>query len=271
MCLGVFLVGFILYGTLCASWTWVTVSLDAHFLKQIHHPGCCEIWECPWQTKYTGQRKYKRISWSRLKLVSRTRNKSISPSNEHIVSVVGDSVTSSLTKPTGSVCTKSLRSCLTLCNPMDRNAPGSSVHGILQARILEWVSISFSRGSSLPRDGTSFSCISCAGGQTLYHKRHLGSPCQIWSAKVRIWEPAQQCTCCPLPVVTPIPAYCHQSTDAKYGQGVRICNIQPSEPPFHPSYHTSALSTSPKEKYSLSAESLIYQEFSANENTVILI
>jgi len=40
------------------------------------------------------------------------------------------------------------QSCLTLCNPMDCNLPGSSVHGILQARILEWAAISFSRGSS---------------------------------------------------------------------------------------------------------------------------
>ena len=41
---------------------------------------------------------------------------------------------------------KSLRSCPTLCNPTDYNLPGSSVHGILQARILEWVAISSSRG-----------------------------------------------------------------------------------------------------------------------------
>ena len=41
---------------------------------------------------------------------------------------------------------KSLQSCLTLCNPMDCNPPGSSVHGILEARILEWVAIPFSRG-----------------------------------------------------------------------------------------------------------------------------
>ena len=43
---------------------------------------------------------------------------------------------------------KSLQSCLTLCNPMDCSLPGSSVHGILQARILEWVAFPFSRGSS---------------------------------------------------------------------------------------------------------------------------
>ena len=44
--------------------------------------------------------------------------------------------------------------CLTVCNPMDCNLPGSSVHRILQARILEWVAISSSRGYSQPRDQT---------------------------------------------------------------------------------------------------------------------
>ena len=46
----------------------------------------------------------------------------------------------------------SLQSCLTLCDPMDCSLPGFSVHGILQARILEWVSISSSRRTSQPRD-----------------------------------------------------------------------------------------------------------------------
>ena len=55
--------------------------------------------------------------------------------------------------------------CLTLCNPMDYSPPGSSVHGIFQARILEWVAISSSR----PRDQTHISCISCTGRQILYH------------------------------------------------------------------------------------------------------
>ena len=50
------------------------------------------------------------------------------------------------------------QSCLTLCNPMDCSPPGSSVHGILQARILEWV-IPFSRGSSQSRDRNQVSCI----------------------------------------------------------------------------------------------------------------
>ena len=44
------------------------------------------------------------------------------------------------------------QSCLTLCDPMDHSPPGSSVHGTLQARILEWIAISFSRRSSPPKD-----------------------------------------------------------------------------------------------------------------------
>ena len=58
----------------------------------------------------------------------------------------------------------------TLCDPMDCSPPGSSVQGILQARILEWVAISFSRGSSQPRDWTQVSCI--AG--RLYRLRQPG-------------------------------------------------------------------------------------------------
>ena len=62
---------------------------------------------------------------------------------------------------TPSVCmyTQSLQSCLNLCDPMDCNPPGSSVHGILQARILEWVAMPFSQGSSQPSDQTLIFCI----------------------------------------------------------------------------------------------------------------
>ena len=49
--------------------------------------------------------------------------------------------------------------CPTLCDPMDCSLPGSSVHGILLARILEWVAMPSSRGSSQPRDQTGVSCI----------------------------------------------------------------------------------------------------------------
>ena len=61
-------------------------------------------------------------------------------------------------------CAKWLQSCPTLCVPMDCSLPVSSVHGILQARILEWVAIRFSRGSSWPRDWTRV-CVSWIGRQ----------------------------------------------------------------------------------------------------------
>ena len=59
--------------------------------------------------------------------------------------------------------------CPNLYNPMDCSLPGSSVHGIFQARILKWVAISYSRGYSRPRDWTRVSCIS-------YTDRHPGGP-----------------------------------------------------------------------------------------------
>ena len=63
-----------------------------------------------------------------------------------------------------------------LWNPRDCSPPGSSVHGVSQASRPEWVTISFSRGSSRPRDWTCVSCISCTGRQILYREHHLGSP-----------------------------------------------------------------------------------------------
>ena len=71
----------------------------------------------------------------------------------------------------GHVClhAKSFQSCMTLCNTMDWSLPCSSVHGILQARILEWVAIASSRSSSEFRDGTHISYFSCIGKWILYH------------------------------------------------------------------------------------------------------
>ena len=69
----------------------------------------------------------------------------------------------------------------TLCNPMDCRLPGTSVYGILQARILEWVAMPSSRGSSWPSDWTCISYVSCNGKRILYHKHSLGSPHQFTS------------------------------------------------------------------------------------------
>ena len=69
----------------------------------------------------------------------------------------------------GVLSAKSLQLCLTLHKPMDHNPPGSSVHGILQTRILEWVAMPSSGGSSQTRDGTCVSYVSCIAKWDLYH------------------------------------------------------------------------------------------------------
>ena len=69
---------------------------------------------------------------------------------------------------------------LTLCDPTYCSPPGSSIYGISQARILEWVAIPFSRGSSSPRDQT---CASCIAGRffTVWATRETTSDLEIWS------------------------------------------------------------------------------------------
>ena len=78
--------------------------------------------------------------------------------------------------------------CLILHDPMHCIPPDSSVHGIHQARILEWVAISFIRGSSWPRDWTRVSCISCVGRQILYHWA-------TWEARVCMCVCVCVCVC----------------------------------------------------------------------------
>ena len=72
-----------------------------------------------------------------------------------------------------------IQSCLTLCNPMHCISPVSSVHEIFQAKILEWVAISSSRGSSQPRAWTWVSCVFLIGRQILY-------PCATWETHLHV-------------------------------------------------------------------------------------
>ena len=68
----------------------------------------------------------------------------------------------------------------TLHSPMNCSLPGSSVHGILQARILEWVAMFSSRGSSQARHRACISQVFCIGRRVIYKQRHLGSPIHCW-------------------------------------------------------------------------------------------
>ena len=81
------------------------------------------------------------------------------------------------------MCAKSLQSCPTLCNPMDCSAPGSCIHGILQARVLEWVAIPFSMGSPWPREQTCVSCIE-GGLFTIWDTRQA-----FYQVHAKRWKP----------------------------------------------------------------------------------
>ena len=74
------------------------------------------------------------------------------------------------------VCVQLLQSCLTLCDPMGCSPPGSSVHGILQARILEWVAMPSSMGSFWPWDWTCICWRHLHYRQIPFPLSHLGSP-----------------------------------------------------------------------------------------------
>ena len=78
---------------------------------------------------------------------------------------------------------------LTFCHPMDCSLSGSSVHGIFQARILEWVTISFSRGSSRPRDQTCISRVSCTG-RGVFTTEPPGSPTHSSLSQPSLFLPA---------------------------------------------------------------------------------
>ena len=99
------------------------------------------------------------------------------------------------------VCALNHLSCLTLCDPKNCSSPGSSVHGILQARILEWILIFFSRGSSWPRDWTHISHVSCVGRRVLYHKCHRVCLAYYYcfiikESETSHWKRGQNRVCC---------------------------------------------------------------------------
>ena len=119
---------------------------------------------------------------------------------------------------------------------MDCNSPGSSVHRISQARILEWVAISSSRGSSWPRNQTCVSCIFCIDRQILLPLSHQGSQELVSSVQFSsvaqscptLWDP-MNCSTPGLPVHHQLPEFTqthvHRVGDA----------IQPSHPMSSPS------------------------------------
>ena len=94
----------------------------------------------------------------------------------------------SLQLPGNSQWKRKLHRCVQFCDPMDCSLPGSSVHGILQARVLEWAAISFPRGSSRSRDRTQVSCIA-----DRFFTNWASREAQKWDQTL-IWSP-DFCSC----------------------------------------------------------------------------
>ena len=131
------------------------------------------------------------------------------------------------------------QSCPTLCDPVDCSLPGSSIHGVLQARILEWVAISFCRGSSRPRD-------------QIWVSRIPGRHFNLWAAReapyirsVQFSSVPQSCStlCDPMNCSTPgLPVH-HQLMEFTQTHVHRVSDaIQPSHPlssPFPPASNPS--------------------------------
>ena len=134
------------------SWCSCPLVCTSQIRQLEWHFSSCHTWICvleDWMknAECSGWNEWLLISWSYLPTAYALQGKTCFP-----------------TIPTACVCVcvcvKVTQLCLTLCNPMDCSLAGSSVHGILQERRLEWVPVPFSRGSSEPRDQTQDSCIS---------------------------------------------------------------------------------------------------------------
>ena len=114
----------------------------------------------------------------------------------------------------------------TLYKPMNCSPPGSSVHGILQVRILEWVAMPSSRGSSWSRDRTHVSYISCK----------FFSTSVTWEAQNRVWHLINTRTCL---LMGPLPSHICV-TEGQWGcrsqcrAGMRLCLTQPVPCPLIP-------------------------------------
>ena len=139
-----------------------------------------------------------------------------------------------------------------LCDPMDYSLPVSSVHGIFQARVLEWAAISFSRGSFQPRDWTHISCISSIAGRVFYHLTTWEAPVII----VQFSSVTQSCLtlCDPMDCSTPGLPVQHQQLELTqthvHWVGDAIQPPQPlpspSPPTFNLSQHQHSINSSLK-------------------------
>ena len=130
--------------------------------------------------------------------------------------------------------------CPTLCNPKDCSLPGSSVHGIFQARVLEWFAISFSRGSSQPRDLAQVSCT-------------VSRPFSIWATSESESEVVQSCLTLCNPMDCSLPGFSiHGFSRQEYWSGLPFPSPgdlpDPGIGPRSPALEADALTSEPPGK-----------------------
>ena len=129
-------------------------------------PTLCDTMDCSWpRSSVHGVFQTRILEWV---AISFSRGSSQPRDWTQVSHTVGRLFTVWATREVQCMCTCMLNrfSCVRLCDPMDCSLLGSSIHGILQARILEWVAMPSSRGPSWPRDQT---CVSCIDRWFLYH------------------------------------------------------------------------------------------------------
>ena len=166
-----------------SCWGW-SVSIYWRVDLRQYSPGCCSsscaIVESTWFRALTPLSPCE----GRVHNVVPIAKFIVIPVNELDNMVIkGNAGPSNQDRGIGTVLCFCAQSCPILCGPVDSSPPGSSVHRFLQTRILEWVAMPSSRGSSPLRDQTCISCISCIGKCILYH-------CTTWVSLLNSQEAA---------------------------------------------------------------------------------
>ena len=139
---------------------YLPTTVWANFHSLLTHSFICYIFRPQWQRTELIIFLVHSILWTQIKFpLSFLFIFSLCPFPTHGHPLLSTTFNMWSNIPPCQICAKLLQWCPILCGPMDCSPPGSSVHGLLQARTLEWVAISFSRGSSWPRDWTQVSHI----------------------------------------------------------------------------------------------------------------
>ena len=147
---------------------YLPTTVWANFHSLLTHSFICYIFRPQWQRTELIIFLVHGILWTQIKFpLSLLFIFSLCPFPTHGHPLLSTTFNMWSNIPPCQICAKLLQWCPILCGPTDCSPPGSSVHGIFQARILEWVAVPSSKRSSQPRDKTHISYVSCIGRRVL--------------------------------------------------------------------------------------------------------